>query len=91
MRRWFDMRSKDAGTGRTVAYVKPSKDFDLVSLLDQFIGIVGEKEYDPTLQLHVIEPIRHIDLLAPKNEKDGRDAQDAEEEQTGADAETATN
>lgn len=56
-------RLQDAGTGRTIAYLKPVDEFDLTGMLGHLIGIIGEKEYDGGLRLNIIQPKR-IDLLA---------------------------
>ena len=58
-------RLQDPGTGRTIAYLRPDKGFDLLGMLDQLIGVVGEKTYDGSLRLNIIEP-RRIDLLGPQ-------------------------
>ena len=58
-------RLQEPGTGRTVAYLRPSEEVDLVPMLGQLIGIVGDKSYDPGLRLTLVTP-RRIDLLAPK-------------------------
>lgn len=61
-------RVQDPGTGRTVAYIRPEKEHDLAGLLDQLVGIMGERNYDGSLGLHIIEPER-IDLLAPHKDQ----------------------
>lgn len=66
-------RVQDPGTGRTVAYIRPEKEHDLAGLLDQLVGIMGERDYDGSLGLHIIDPER-IDLLAAH--KDQRTPQD---------------
>ena len=58
-------RLQEPGTGRTVAYLQPSDEADLIPMLGQLIGIVGEKSYDPGLRLTLVTP-RRIDLLAPR-------------------------
>ena len=58
-------RLQEPGTGRTVAYLRPSDEADLIPMLGQLIGIVGEKSYDPGLRLTLVTP-RRIDLLAPR-------------------------
>lgn len=59
------LRLQDPGTGRTIAYLRPTDDFDLVNLLGQLIGVTGEKKYDGGLRLNLIQPER-IDILAPQ-------------------------
>lgn len=68
-------RVQDPGTGRTVAYIRPEKEHDIAGLLDQLVGIMGEKNYEGSLGLHLITPER-IDLLAPQ--KDQRQTQGKE-------------
>jgi hypothetical protein len=57
-------RLQDPGTGRTVAYLRPSEQFDLESMLGRLIGVAGEKRYDGGLRLDVIRPAR-IEELTP--------------------------
>lgn len=64
------LRLQEPGTGRTLAYISPERDdeeyaVDLFELIGQWVGIVGEKEYDPALRLNILTP-RRIDLLAPQ-------------------------
>ena len=59
-------RIQDPTTGRTIAYVRPDRDFDLWGMLDQLIGVVGTIEEDEALRLKVVEPKR-IDLLAAES------------------------
>jgi len=62
------LRLQDAGTGRTVAYVRmKDDDHDLASMISQIIGIVGDKTYDDVLRLNIVTP-RRIDILAPNTE-----------------------
>lgn len=56
------MRLQDPATSRTIAYVKPSETFDLVSMLGQLIGVHGETAYDGSLRLNIVTPSR-IDIL----------------------------
>ncbi|MCP4035316.1 MAG: hypothetical protein GY733_00135, partial [bacterium] len=55
-------RVQDEITGRTLAYLRPSEDFDLEGMLDQTTGIVGAMHYEGTLRVRIIDP-RRIDLL----------------------------
>lgn len=59
------IRVQDTTSGRTVAYIEPSEKFDVIGLLGQLVGIVGEKAYDGGLRLNIITP-RRIDILAPQ-------------------------
>ncbi|UCD74790.1 MAG: hypothetical protein JSV91_13505 [Phycisphaerales bacterium] len=58
-------RLQDAGTGRTIAYIRPTEGFDLVGMLGQLVGIAGEKAYDGGLRLNLIKPTQ-IDSLTPR-------------------------
>ena len=60
------LRIQDPGTGRTVAYLHKDDAFDMVGMLGQLVGIVGEKSYDGGLRLNLVKP-RRIDILAPKH------------------------
>ncbi len=59
------LRLQDPGTGRTVAYIEPDDSHELTGMLDQLIGVIGEKSYDGSLRLNVLQP-RRIDILAPR-------------------------
>ncbi len=61
-------RIQDPATGRTIAYIRPQKKLDLTGMLDQLVGVIGEKAYDGSLRLNIIDPER-IDLLAPQPEQ----------------------
>ena len=56
------LRLTDPASGRTIAYLQPDGRFDYVGMIDQLVGIVGDKSYDGGLRLMVIQP-RRIDLL----------------------------
>jgi hypothetical protein len=58
------LRLQDGGTGRTLAYLQPDEKYELVNLIGNFVGIVGDKTYDETLRLNIISP-RRIDILTP--------------------------
>jgi len=60
------LRIQDPGTGRTVAYLHKDDAFDMVGMLGQLVGIVGEKSYDGGLRLNLVKP-RRIDILAPRH------------------------
>jgi hypothetical protein len=58
-------RLVDPLSGLTIAYVQPdkiTKDIDL--LLGNFVGVVGEKQYDPALKLNIIKAT-DVDGLSP--------------------------
>lgn len=56
------LRLTDPASGRTIAYLQPDGRFDYVGMIDQLVGVVGDKSYDGGLRLMVIQP-RRIDLL----------------------------
>jgi hypothetical protein len=58
-------RLLDEPTRRTVAYLQPTDDFDLIGMIDQHIGVIGDKEFDGGLRLNLIRP-RRVDLLPPQ-------------------------
>jgi hypothetical protein len=60
------LRLQDGATGRTLAYLKPDEKYELVNLIGNLVGIVGDKTYDETLRLNIISP-RRIDILTPKS------------------------
>ena len=55
-------RLKDQITGRTIGYLAPSEDFDLVKMIGEVLGIKGERSYDGGLRLNVFTPEK-IDIL----------------------------
>jgi len=59
------LRLQDPATNRTIAYLKPDEEFKLVNLIGNLIGVVGEKTYDGSLRLNIIEPKR-TDVLQPE-------------------------
>lgn len=56
-------RLRDQSTGRTIGYLAPSEDFNLVDLLGEVVGIKGERSYDGGLRLNVFTP-QKIDILS---------------------------
>ena len=62
------LRLQESSTGRTIAYLQPNNDIDLISMVGQLIGIVGDKSFDPGLRLNIVQP-RRIDLLTPQGGK----------------------
>lgn len=59
------LRLQDAATGRTIAYLQPDEEYQVVNLIGNLVGIVGEKHYDGGMRLNIVEPKR-IDLLLPE-------------------------
>ncbi len=64
------LRLQDASTGRTVCYLQPDEQYEIVNLIGNLVGIVGEKNYDGALRLNIVEPKR-IDLLTPEAHQSG--------------------
>ena len=59
------LRLQDAVNGRTIAYIKPDKNYEVVNLIGNLVGIVGEKSYDDVLRLNIVQPKR-MDVLTPE-------------------------
>lgn len=59
------LRLQDPSTARTVAYLRLDEKYQAVNLIGNLVGIVGDKTYDGSLRLNIIEP-RRIDLLLPE-------------------------
>ncbi|MFN5495710.1 MAG: SH3-like domain-containing protein [bacterium] len=49
-------RLQDQGTGQTIAYILPTPEFDLPSMLGLLIGVKGPMRYDESLRLNTIAP-----------------------------------
>ena len=64
------LRLQDASSGRTVAYLQPDEQYQVVNLIGNLVGVVGEKTYDGSLRLNIVEP-RRIDLLMPEQRQAG--------------------
>lgn len=47
---------------RTIAYVRPGKNFDTQGSLGRIVGVIGNTQYDPTLKLRVLD-VEEIDVL----------------------------
>jgi hypothetical protein len=62
------LRLQDAATGRTIAYLKPDEKYQMVNLIGNLIGIIGDKTYDEQLRLNIINP-RRVDLLTPEEDQ----------------------
>lgn len=62
------LRVQDATTGRTIAYLQPDEKFELVNLIGNLVGIIGEKNYDESMRLNIVSP-SHIDILTPDGDK----------------------
>lgn len=60
-------RLQDPVGGRTIGYVKPTKDVDLEPGLGRMIGIVGTKSYDAGYRLMIVTP-RRFDIFITENE-----------------------
>jgi len=60
-------RLQDPAVGQTVAYVVPRDDFQLSTMLGVLVGVKGEKRYDASLRVNVIEP-RAIDILTQRRD-----------------------
>ncbi|MHC4428502.1 MAG: SH3 domain-containing protein [Planctomycetota bacterium] len=57
------LRLREPSTGRSIAYIKMDDDrFDLAGKIGEMIGIVGDRTYDGTLRLNILEPQR-IEVL----------------------------
>jgi hypothetical protein len=48
--------------GRTIGYIRPSQQVDLLPMLGRLVGIVGSKNYDAGYRLLIVSPKR-IDIL----------------------------
>ena len=74
-------------SGRTLAYVAPSKEFDVATMLNKLVGVVGKTSYDRALKLNVIE-IDRVVILEAEGELDSVEepAEDAEEAEEAAEA-----
>ena len=59
------LRLQDASTGRTIAYLQPDEKNDVIKLVSNLVGIVGEKTFDESLRLNIITPTR-MDVLTPE-------------------------
>jgi uncharacterized protein YgiM (DUF1202 family) len=47
---------------RTIAYIRPGKNFDTQGSLGRIVGVIGNTQYDPTLKLRVLD-VEEIDVL----------------------------
>ncbi|MCC7146729.1 MAG: hypothetical protein IT443_09805 [Phycisphaeraceae bacterium] len=54
-------------TGRTIAYVEPSRLADGAAYLGKVVGVVGKFNLDPSLRLNIIE-VEKVTVLAPVKE-----------------------
>lgn len=59
-------RLQDPVGGRTLGYVKPTKDVDLTPGLGRMVGIVGTKSYDAGYRLMIVTP-RRFDIFIAEN------------------------
>jgi hypothetical protein len=62
-------RLQDPVGGRTLGYVKPTKDVDLTPGLGRMVGIVGTKSYDAGYRLMIVTP-RRFDIFIAENDAD---------------------
>lgn len=60
------LRLQDPATGRTVAYLQPDEQYELINLIGNLVGIVGDKNYDESMRLNIIAPHR-IDILTAES------------------------
>lgn len=58
-------RLQDPATGRTIAYLKPSRDLNVSAMLGQVVGVTGAANADPGLNVRILNPSR-IDILTPR-------------------------
>lgn len=65
------LRLQDAATGRTIAYLQPDDEYKMVNLIGNLVGIKGEKTYDGSLRLNIIEP-QHVDVLTTETTTETR-------------------
>ena len=49
-------RLQDQGTGQTIAYLLPTQEFDLPSMLGLLVGVKGPIRYDESLRLNLVQP-----------------------------------
>jgi hypothetical protein len=63
-------RLQDPVGGRTLGYVKPTKDVDLTPGLGRMVGLVGTKSYDAGYRLMIVTP-RRFDIFIAENDADG--------------------
>ena len=62
-------RLQDPVGGRTLGYVKPTKDVDLTPGLGRMVGLVGTKSYDAGYRLMIVTP-RRFDIFIAENDAD---------------------
>ena len=62
-------RLQDPVGGRTLGYVKPTKDVDLTPGLGRMVGLVGTKSYDSGYRLMIVTP-RRFDIFIAENDAD---------------------
>ncbi len=55
-------RLLDPETGRTIAYLEPDERIDAERMVDQLVGLEGERRYDRAIRLHVFD-VETIELL----------------------------
>lgn len=58
----YRVESADALSPRTVGYIVPTADMDLLTKIGKVCGVVGENRFDSSLQLNIVSP-RRVDVL----------------------------
>jgi len=61
-------RLQDQGTGQTIAYLLPTQEFDLPSMLGLLVGVKGPIRYDESLRLNLVQPTLVGPLSSPGGE-----------------------
>lgn len=79
-------RLQDQGTGQTIAYILPTAEFDLPSMLGLLIGVKGPIRYDESLRLNTITPTQ----VGPLSAKDINPSSSAPTPNTVPASKTAT-
>ena len=51
-------------TGRSLAYIKPDERLEMIDMIGELVGVIGEKSYDGRLRLNILHPQR-IQVLTP--------------------------
>ena len=75
-------RLQDQGTGQTIAYILPTQEFDLPSMLGLLVGVKGPIRYDESLRLNLVQPT----LVGPLSSTGGESQRPAPVTASGDDA-----
>ncbi len=75
-------RLQDQGTGQTIAYILPTQEFDLPSMLGLLVGVKGPIRYDESLRLNLVQPT----LVGPLSSSGGDAARPVPVTASGDDA-----